>query len=246
MKIGYVCVSLFLAFISLVPTARCQGIFMNPSLEKEKEVLKPLSELEKMDTADLMEEWQSISNNFIPSDVRTFDVPPRQIEPFVMHMEVGDKCQGTYFVRIGEDTIDLLIFSPSRNHIFNRRKQQSGVFYFYAEESGEYEFHFQNKQWTNTIRVTFAFSVNHVGDGRVTKQDLNPLEEKMTFRIMDIEMVESEVKVAQQIQEKYYTNTKHAHTKVLWVAIAETIIILGTTVWQVTYIKRLLDNRRLL
>jgi len=32
----------------------------------------------------------------------------------------------------------------------------------------------------------------------------------------------------------------------LWVAIAETIIILGTTVWQVTYIKRLLDNRRLL
>jgi len=71
--------------------------------------------------------------------------------------------------------------------------------------------------------------------------ELQLLEADKTLR-----EVQTETRFAYKRQETHYRTTQANHNKVFYVAIIESFAILVVTIWQVYYIKRLLDNRRII
>jgi len=55
-----------------------------------------------------------------------------------------------------------------------------------------------------------------------------------------------ETKFSQLRQESGFNRLKTTHDRLLWFSLGETVLITAVTFWQVYYLKKVLDNRRLI
>lgn len=80
----------------------------------------------------------------------------------------------------------------------------------------------------------------------IRHQDLDPLSEKVQHLHSGLNDIMYETKFSQQRRESGYEQLQQTHQKLLYFTIFETLVIVGVSVWQVYYIKNIIDQRRLI
>jgi len=217
----------------------------DPSTKKDE---KTLAEQEKADEKHLMQEWETHMADFVPADMITFEVVPRFTEILYEDVKVlPSRIRGAYFVSSSQNAdIDFTILDPKKKTIFRRNGKKEGIFYFDAGSTGQYTFIFNNRKWMETKQVTLALHCGNSTEEFLSSKDLSPMETQIQGADKLLREIQAETRFAYKRQETHYRTTKSNHNKVFYIAIVECLAILGTTAWQVFYIKRLLDNRRII
>jgi hypothetical protein len=207
-----------------------------------------LADQEKKEEQHLMQEWEQHMSDFVPADMITFEVPPRFTEILYEDIKtVPSKIRGAYFVSSSLNSdIDFTILDPKKKSIFRRNGKKEGIFYFDSESTGTYTFIFNNRKWMETKQVTLAVHCGNSSDDLLSAKDLTPMETQLQQADRLLREIQAETRFAYKRQETHYRTTKTNHSKVFYIALIECLAILGTTAWQVYYIKRLLDNRRII
>ena len=62
---------------------------------------------------------------------------------------------------------------------------------------------------------------------------------------MELQDVLLETKFSEKRLDSYLEYTRKMHNRVFLLSMSETIAILACTLWQIYYIKKILDNRRI-
>lgn len=77
-----------------------------------------------------------------------FDIAPGKEECFFEEVHEGTAIKGAYAVTQGSHMdIDVQIFNPRKNVIFNAKRDGEGKFALKADQDGTYKFCFSNKVW---------------------------------------------------------------------------------------------------
>ena len=187
-------------------------------IEEDVTIVDDADDLEKK---AMMEEWDEHMNDFVPEDMLTFELNPR--EEISLHEFVPEDLQseslyirGAYFVnaqKSGEEKqlIDFFILDPNYQVIYSRRGKDEGIFRFNAkEEGGQYTFVFSNMKDKITRKsVTVAI---HPG------YDTDEAEEKASRK--DVREMADAAGVPQDditsftaMMGKIHLNTKYMYTE---------------------------------
>eukprot|EP01016_Furgasonia_blochmanni_P004334 TRINITY_DN11680_c0_g2_i22.p2 TRINITY_DN11680_c0_g2~~TRINITY_DN11680_c0_g2_i22.p2 ORF type:complete len:185 (+),score=54.63 TRINITY_DN11680_c0_g2_i22:80-556(+) len=142
--------------------------------------------------------------------------------------------------------IDFVIRNPIRKEVFRRRGKREGIFYFDAVDKGTYQFVFSNSKFLENKKVTFALHCGNSTDSVLVASDLDPLDVRLQGIDRTLKDIHVETKFSSMRQETHFKTVKSAHNKLYVLTLFEFVGIIGTTVWQIYYIKRLLDNRRII
>ncbi|OAG09743.1 transmembrane emp24 domain-containing protein 2 precursor [Paraphaeosphaeria sporulosa] len=155
--------------------------------------------------------------------------------------QVGDR----EFGGSGNLDIDFWIETPSRAYQVHERGVSSGDHSFTATEDGKYTYCFNNEHWgANTKEVSFnVHGIVYVPEHEAPQDPL----EKETVKSLS-ELV-SQVKDEQSyivVRERTHRNTAEStNSRVKWWSIFQMALLAGEGVFQVWWIKRFFEVKRL-
>jgi len=196
----------------------------------------------------LMKEWETHMKDFVPADMMTFDLPARSEEEFFETIDViPSKVRGAWFIASGEKPdVELTIKDPFGESLIHQKNKKEDIFYFDAKSKGTFSFKFKNNKMLRNHVITFALHCGNSTEELLLSEHLSPLEEE----IMGVQKSVKDFQVDQQFaalrQESHYKTLSGANSNVLWMSLVECIGVVGVTAWQLYYVKKLLDNRRVL
>lgn len=205
-----------------------------------------LKEQQDMPSEAIMSQWESYMKNFATSDMQTF-IALRAGETVLEHITVRTEVRGAFFSKGGRAPVILTIIDPKGKIRYKRGPAAEGIFYFRAMNTGFYEFKFEIQSIFGFYLVTFCLHTGpSIWENYVNTKDLDPVQNKLAELGADLGGIMSEVKVANIRQDSYYKMTESNHSKMLYVAIFETLAIVATIGYQVYIIKQIFDHKRIL
>jgi len=243
---------LFAFCLSLIFSPVAVNAFTSKPVDEDaspEDKIPSLDELAEADSRMIMSIWENLMSNFVPSDMITIEIPARKTEIVYEDIDaLPTSIKGAYFVSSSEDAdIDFTIIDPEQKLIFRRPGKKEGIFFFHPNKTGTFTFVFNNRKWLGNKQVTFALNTGKsLGEDLVNSKDLTPMEAQLTEADRLLREIQTETRFAYKRQGTHYKTTQANHNKVFYVAIFESLAILTVTIWQVYYIKRLLDNRRII
>eukprot|EP01017_Pseudomicrothorax_dubius_P038836 TRINITY_DN587_c0_g2_i1.p1 TRINITY_DN587_c0_g2~~TRINITY_DN587_c0_g2_i1.p1 ORF type:complete len:291 (+),score=100.22 TRINITY_DN587_c0_g2_i1:177-1049(+) len=225
--------------------------------EEEKKEEKPVQEVrdknedqvESSDEKDyLMEQWNTHMSDFTPSDMVTFELPGNEEEVFYEKIDtVPSRIRGAYFVSSSENSdIDFVITDPKGDDVFEKLGKKESIFYFNTTKKGVYQFKFSNQKFFETKQVTFALHASNNTNTPVKSADIDPLNERLYKITQSIGDIHVETKFSYKRAETHLATIKGTHARVFLFTILESLGIIVTSLWQIYYIKKLLDNKRII
>jgi p24 family protein beta-1 len=132
--------------------------------------------------------------------------------------------------------------------------KKEGIFYFDSNLVGMFEFRFSNDKWVEGKSVTLALHCGNSTDEVLRGQHLSKYEKRLTKQDKKMKDLIVETKFSFQRQETHYKSeffindwvaVEKLHFKLFLFTMLESVGVLAATFWQIYYIKRLLDDRRL-
>ena len=93
--------------------------------------------------------------------------------------------------------------------------------------------------------VTFAIHFGNHTDDHATSEHLDPLQKTLEEANKSLKNLYSEVKFAVGRQDSHNFTIERSLSKNVWVIIVETIFIIILAAAQIYFIKRILDNKRI-
>ena len=203
---------------------------------------------EDEETALLMKEWETYMNDFVPADLITFEISGRAEEEFFEEiMTVPSFIRGAYFVSSSESQdIDITILDPLKNVVYQKAKRKEGIFYFDAKRRGTYSFIFKNSKYLGKKAITFALHCGNSTDEVLQSDHLDPFETRLKGLQRSVKDFQTDQKFASLRQESHLKTVADANNYVFWFSLLECVGVIAVTSWQVYYIKKLLDNRRII
>ncbi|CAG9316169.1 unnamed protein product [Blepharisma stoltei] len=198
--------------------------------------------------SQLMKEWDEHMVGFVPSDMVTFELPARGEEIFFETIDViPSKIRGAWFITSKESRdIEFSIMNPNMKVIFEKKKKSEALFYFDAEQVGIYTFKFKNTKVIQKHVVTFALNCGNSTDEVLKTEHLTPLEKQLVDIQKEIKDFQVDNQFAQLRQESHYRTMADSNRNVFIFSILESLGVIAVSAWQAYYIKKLLDNRRIL
>lgn len=200
------------------------------------------------ESAELMKEWQEYMQGFVPADMITFELNPRATEEFFEEVDVLPSfIRGAWFVSSSESRdIDFSILDPSKNSIVQQKGKKEGIFYFDAKRRGEYSFVFKNTKMIQKHLITFALHCGNSTEELLKEEHLSPFEQQLLEVQKSVKDFQLDQQFAQLRMESHYKTVADANRNVFWFSLLECLGVVLVTAWQIFYIKKLLDNRRVL
>ncbi|WAQ90760.1 hypothetical protein PtA15_13A159 [Puccinia triticina] len=173
----------------------------------------------------------------------TIDIPSGQVSCFFEDLHVDDKMTITFQVAGGGHLdIDFWLNDPQGNHLWNVIKRDTGTFTFTATQGGKHEYCFSNAMSTVSSK-TVSFNVHGV---MYVAEDANmaPIELEIKHLASALEAVKEEQQYI-VVREKLHRNTAEStNDRVKWWSLIQTAMVLGVTAWQVFYLKRFFEVKR--
>ncbi|XP_065580750.1 transmembrane emp24 domain-containing protein 2-like [Artemia franciscana] len=169
-------------------------------------------------------------------------------ECFFEKVQAGTKMGLTFEVAEGGFLdIDVKIYSPDGNLIYEGDRESNGKFAFAADKEGVYRYCFSNKMSTMTPKIVM-FSMDVGEKPADAKEEDGEGENKLETMIKELASSLTNVKKEQdymEIRERVHRaiNEGTNHRVVLWAAF-ESIVLIAMTVGQVYYLKRFFEVRR--
>ncbi|KAF1950111.1 hypothetical protein CC80DRAFT_244325 [Byssothecium circinans] len=153
--------------------------------------------------------------------------------------QVGDR----EFGGSGNLEIDFWIETPSRNYQIHERGQSSGDHSFTAQEDGKYTYCFNNEHWgANTKEVSFnVHGIVYVPESEAPQ---DPLEKEVRQLSELVEQVKDEQGYI-VVRERMHRNTAEStNSRVKWWSIFQLIVLGGEGIFQVWWLKRFFEVKR--
>lgn len=196
----------------------------------------------------LQQEWTEHMENFIPADMITFEISARGEEEFFEDIRnVPSQVRGAWFTSSSESRdIGFYIYDPLKKVVFSREGRKEAVFFFEATRRGVYSFVFKNTKMLQSQSMTFALHCGNSTEEMLQTEHLDPLEKQMLSVQKSVKDFQMDQQFAQLRQESHYQTVADANRNVLWLSFLECFGVIAVSSWQVFYIKKLLDNRRVL
>lgn len=138
--------------------------------------------------------------------------------------------------------MDLQMAQPDGTMMNEQRKKDTGTFSFTAVQDGRYRYCFSNEMSTVTAK-TVSFNVHGVmyveDEGHVA-----PIEREIRALSSALEAVKDEQEYI-VVRERLHRDTAEStNDRVKWWSIIQTVVLFAVCAWQVFYLKRFFEVRK--
>ncbi|CCI45103.1 unnamed protein product [Albugo candida] len=181
-------------------------------------------------------------------------IDPASQEEFYIHTE-GYKAgiSLTYDVIHGDpNALKVEIRGPNKNVIYTKTGD-AGHYSQEVESHGEYSVHFYNTDATESeLFVGFSFhSVTPLSDvlsnaDATTIVQTQKLEKLVLDLIMQLDAVKDSESFLKSFGAVQHRVMEQTHRKVMWWSMLEAVILCVISAWQISYLRRTLEVRRVL
>lgn len=131
------------------------------------------------------------------------------------------------------------------------------MFALNVTEVGEYHLVFDNSKGSSSKIITFAIDITNAKKGinqnknldQIVKEDLDPLDadlmeihQQLNVSIYKRKDIYFEHRFAQRKFDSGHKSMKDTNTRIMYFTLAETVMIITVTFWQIWFIKRLFSH----
>ncbi|OMJ93356.1 hypothetical protein SteCoe_3711 [Stentor coeruleus] len=197
---------------------------------------------------ELLKEWYDKMKGFLPEDMITFEIAARGQEEFYEVIDViPSTIKGAWFLGSSNSKdMDFTIYDPMQNVVFERKSKKEAFFSIEANYQGAYIFAFKNNKVMSGHTITFTYNSGNSTNTILKTEHLTPVENNLLEIQKNIKDFQVDNQFAQLRQETHFKTVASANTNVFWFSLIESVGVIAVTAWQIYYIKKLLDNRRVL
>ncbi|EAR92966.1 emp24/gp25L/p24 family protein (macronuclear) [Tetrahymena thermophila SB210] len=214
--------------------------------EQQQEMKNEVVVDDDEDRVAIMEEWEKHMQDFIPDEMLTFEIDSKKEELFMEDITVPTQMRGAFFVSyFSDEKIDFVIRDPNKHKVFHKLNKREGIFNVNATTIGTYEFIFSNIRGKDKKSVTFALDVHNTTETHLSHHDLDPVEKKLEHVASGIKDYLNEQRFSSRRQITQLESIQSAHSRLLIFSVVEIAIVVFATAWQIYYIKKILDNKRI-
>lgn len=216
--------------------------------EQEPEGNQTLDVSAEDESMELMKEWDEKMQGFVPEDMITFEIQARGEEEFYEVIDiVPSTIRGAWFLASSNSKdIDFTIYDPLQNVVFERKAKKEAIFHIDAKRQGIYVFVFKNTKVMTGHSITFTYNSGNSTNTILKSEHLTPVENNLLGIQKSIKDFQVDNQFAQLRQETHFKTVASANVNVFWFSLIESLGVIAVTAWQIYYIKKLLDNRRVL
>eukprot|EP00826_Nyctotherus_ovalis_P065101 TRINITY_DN9561_c0_g2_i1.p1 TRINITY_DN9561_c0_g2~~TRINITY_DN9561_c0_g2_i1.p1 ORF type:complete len:251 (-),score=65.81 TRINITY_DN9561_c0_g2_i1:54-806(-) len=214
----------------------------------------PMTEEERQEHLNkFLEEWGQHMVDFIPSDMLAFEILAGRSRTIYENVKAAPILfRGAYSVS-AEDSYKLgaTIYDPQGNIIFSKKHAREAIIYLFLNVTGTYTIVFENKNYYSSEEVQFSTQISKVNasyaviveDEHYANRTYLPIEKELSA----IEKGLSDVTVQQRFlnnrKERQNRHILRVGRRSLYITVVESIGVICITIWQVYYIKKLLDAK---
>ncbi|KRX09202.1 hypothetical protein PPERSA_05871 [Pseudocohnilembus persalinus] len=192
--------------------------------------------------ADWLKQWEEEMEGFKADEMLSFEVPAKGYEVFLEDVKGPCTIRGAFFINFdSKDGIELKIMDPDNKEVEKLVGKKQGIFKFEAQVAGTYSFYFQNRRSKNKKQVSFAVDVSE--SEFLQKEDIDQITQEFRDIFKGVKSQLSQFKTLRRKNRAVDQNRESNATKVFVFTVLETIFIIGCTLFQVIYIKRILDHK---
>ncbi|WBW75240.1 COPII-coated vesicle component Emp24 [Schizosaccharomyces osmophilus] len=172
-------------------------------------------------------------------------LPPHQTECFYENLRTNDKMSVTYQTNLGGDQlVSLSVYNPLNQLMHQEVPSAMSQYSFTVETPGKYKYCFKNDALDNEAKEVL-FNVH--GVIYVSDEDLeanNPLIGKVRNLHDTISRVKSEQEYFLARERVHRDTAESTNDRVKWWSILQTVILLSVCGFQIIYLKRLFEVKR--
>eukprot|EP00013_Stygamoeba_regulata_P014147 CAMPEP_0177675896 /NCGR_PEP_ID=MMETSP0447-20121125/27465_1 /TAXON_ID=0 /ORGANISM="Stygamoeba regulata, Strain BSH-02190019" /LENGTH=215 /DNA_ID=CAMNT_0019184353 /DNA_START=56 /DNA_END=703 /DNA_ORIENTATION=- len=166
--------------------------------------------------------------------------------------ELIDPETGLQFAQHQYTAVKAYVLDPNGNHFTSRSNEGDGKVAFTSSIGGEYKICFQadSSSWFSAREMIFSLTIETGADAidysEVAKlEDLNDLELKIR-RLNDRVRAIRKEQSYQKYREMAARNTSEStNSRVMWWSVFETVALVGSSLWQLNYLKRFFRQKKL-
>jgi len=184
-------------------------------------------------------------------------VKPDEEVCFFEDLTSGEQMRGSYqVIEGGYLDIDLaVIYSRTQAKVVEQFRQEEGTFEFEASEAGRYKVCFGNRLSTNAVKkVQFSIHAGRVDElleneatenlaDKSTVDRLHELVLRLGRRVSDLKEQEEYLR---RRSERHQRTTENTGSRVLLSSLCEAAVLVGVNLWQIYYLRRFFEVKRMI
>jgi uncharacterized membrane protein len=167
-------------------------------------------------------------------------------------VEVFDKKQHVYVPTVGGLGMHVEVRDPDDKTLMSRMYAMEGRFTFTSSKAGEHIIclHSNSSAWFSSglLRVHLSMQVGeHANDYReiASKDKLTDLQLRVRQLLDQVEQISKEQNYQRYREERFRETSESTNQRVLWWAIAQTVILIVTGLWQMKHLKSFFEAKKL-
>ncbi|GAA6002611.1 hypothetical protein JCM10207_007593 [Rhodosporidiobolus poonsookiae] len=187
--------------------------------------------------------WSLVALSALAAHAHTLDLDAGQKDCFFEDLHTEDKMTVTYQVAGGGHLdIDFTLTDPRGRVMSDQKKKDTGTYSFTADADGRYTYCFSNEMSTVSGK-TVSFNVHGVmyveDDGHTA-----PIEKEIRDLSAALEAVKDEQEYI-VVRERLHRDTAEStNDRVKYWSIVQTIMLFAVCGWQIFYLKRFFEVKR--
>ncbi|RIB19794.1 emp24/gp25L/p24 family/GOLD-domain-containing protein [Gigaspora rosea] len=178
------------------------------------------------------------------STAYTITLAPSTKECFFEELHQGDKLTITYQVGDGGHLdVDFTIFDPNDHPLFLSERQSTGTYSFNAELAGRYTYCFSNEMSTVSEKI-ISFNAHGIVSVPDDGSHTDPLEKEIRELAEGLAAIKDEQEYIVMRERVHRDTAESTNDRVKWWSIFQFIVLFGVCFWQVFYLKRFFEVKR--
>jgi hypothetical protein len=178
----------------------------------------------------------------------TVDVEPNSAECFFEDLKTGDTLSVSFEVGMGGNSkIDFSMLDAIGRVVQVAAQQNAGFYTVTADRDGRYSYCFNNHV-SDAERKSVSFYVHE--DHRPKKtddrdKDSEPLQQELKQLSRNVQDIREHQDYIIRRERMHRRTAESTNDRVKWWSIIETVIVLGVAFFQVNYLKRFFEVKRM-
>ncbi|OZJ04215.1 hypothetical protein BZG36_02953 [Bifiguratus adelaidae] len=172
-------------------------------------------------------------------------LPPNGKECFFEDLERGDKLTVTYQVGDGGNLdIDFWMMNPVDHVIATATRESTGTYNIEAELDGRYTYCFSNMM-SSVSEKWVSFNVHGLQHPIPdASEHIDPLEREIRDLADSISAVKDEQEYIVVRERQHRDTAESTNSRVVWWSLLQTALLIAVCLWQVFYLKRFFEVKR--
>ncbi|RUP44958.1 hypothetical protein BC936DRAFT_148795 [Jimgerdemannia flammicorona] len=174
----------------------------------------------------------------------TVVVPAHAKECFFEELKQGDRMTITFQVGEGGNLdIDFWVSDPIDHVIQSGVRESTGTHSLQAEIPGRYTYCFSNQMSAMTDKsVSFnIYGLKHVEDA---SEHIDPLKREIRELADSMSSVKDEQEYIVIRERQHRDTAESTNSRVVWWSLLQTVLLIAVCLWQVFYLKRFFEVKR--